>query len=156
MRSPTTAHTKNTLSFFQVCASKVRAKEQLRSDFYSDFKPYQESEHAEEFLPFFLQRFVRSVYHVKVESLRSWLAGFPDSKDLDLLYKSRLLDMMWISLPSSVVDNFVNGDFRITLDNYVALAAKPFLYQKKIPILKDEDLYSRSLAEPKQIIHFKC
>jgi hypothetical protein len=135
---------------FAVRRRKVVAQQQLRRDFYSDFEPYMKSEYAEEFLPFFLQRFVQFSCHEKLDSLQSWVKNYvPDGQNhLVEIYNAKLLGMMWSSLPELVVKNFIKGDFRIALER---LADKLYsaLHKEGVPALNDSIIYAvLSSSEP--------
>lgn len=137
---------------FHARRSNVRAQQQLRRDFYDVFNGYKESDYAEEFLPFFLQHFVRAAYHEKVTSLQSWVVEYTQTPEefVTATYNARLLGMMWSALSSSILENFVKGDFRTRLDHY-AVSIVPFLDKKQAAPLRDSEFYSVSFAEPNRI-----
>lgn len=134
---------------FGIRRQNFHARQQFRRNFYDAFKPYQESEYAEEFLPFFLQHFVCLAFHEKVKSLQSWVVDYISVSDeyLTKIYNAKLLDMLWSSLPLSIVKNFVTGNFREALDNH-ASSIKLYFNKKCITTLEDSEFYSASLSEP--------
>lgn len=105
-----------TKCFNRVQRHRLTAQELLRTQFYGFFKPYDQSEYAEEFLPFFLGQFV---------SLSKEPEVYTDLCDNFLQTNRRhvmlsiLLNRMYCSLPSKILDDFIKGDLRLAIELYL-------------------------------------
>jgi len=141
---------------FNVRRQKVMDAQRFRKEFFDCFKLYHNADCAEEFLPFFLQKFVHFTCHEKLRSFESWVVKYLATPPVYAVrsYNSYILHMMWTAIPEKLLENFVKGDFRITLDNYVALYASKTLHYVNAPLLNDCDFYAGTLAEPARIIHY--
>lgn len=107
---------------------RLAAQKLLRTQFYSFFKPYNRSDYGEEFLPFFLGQFVSLSKQAEIYS--SPCDDFLPANRCHVRL-SELLDRMYCSLPSNILDDFIKGDFRFALEHY--------LDNKRNLVLKLED-----------------
>ena len=141
---------------FNVRRQKVVDAQRFRKDFFDCFKLYRDADCAEEFLPFFLQKFVHFTCHEKLRLFESWVVKYLETSPEYAVrsYNSHILSMMWRAIPSNLLDNFLKGDFRATLDHYVALYASKALHHLNVPLLDDCDFYTGTLAEPNRYIHY--
>lgn len=124
---------------------RVAAQQQLRENFYGFFKPYNITEYADEFLPFFLGQFVTAAIDEQIEPF--FELNNDSGEDKNRVYLLVLLDRMYSSLPSEVVDSFIKDDFRSALEEFL----KPKWHS--VTKLEDDVLFLCSVAEPQKIIN---
>lgn len=137
----------------------IQFKESIRKKLCSSLKMNDEKEQSEEFLPNFIDSFVKYACHEKIPSLQTIvdetiaeLKLTLDSEDITAEYNARLLEILYSALPNKIIDDFLKDNFRDALNNYLWSVARPSLSGKVAIYLKDNDTYSSlSNAEPKKI-----
>lgn len=141
-------------SIFRNRRQNVTAKQELRRVLYREMLPYPEFEYSSEFLPTFLEHFVRAAYRRKVTSLQTWIVDYMGIRNEYTVgaYNANLFSMMWSSQPPDIVECYVNSNFRTTLDRY-AVSIESFLAEKRIASLKDSEFYCISTTEPNRIMN---
>ena len=134
---------------------RVEANMQVRGDLHQHLQLYQTEKLAEEFLPFFLQYFVKYACHEEIRALRYHAAHYVWSGNMtaDTIYQASLPALMMDALGPDIAEEFVNGNFRRALDAYVALSVKSYLSEQQVEQLTDHSAYSiySSMAEPIRI-----
>lgn len=123
----------------------VAAQQQLRAKFYSFFQPYNVSDYAEEFLPFFLDQFVTAALHEQIPSFFEFNNDSGENKHRD--YLQELLARMYAALPSKVINSFIKDEFRVALEEFLKPKWNSFIK------LDDDVFFECSVAEPQRIIN---
>lgn len=127
---------------FQAQISNVTALRLQRVRFFDRFAPYHESDQSKEFLPFFLEEFVRATSNNSHDA--SILQLFIKKNKNNPTYHAELYDTLWKSIPKQIIENFVSNGFRTIIEHKAALC------YGSVQKLTDSELYEFSQAEPRR------